>query len=169
MKEKFFTIVQSSDFYAAYVQYMNDLKLYRMAFREFLNTYEIEGTEYVPSDKIVMIVPTEYDLKNFDGMFTKKIYEHGLRCFKRNSRITKEWLEIVKTKNLKVPVKPNYLCYGLVVTGRIFSRCFMIGEIMYGSIEADSDIELLDFMSEIKASVFWKIIEDEEERHKNAE
>lgn len=44
----------------------------------------------------------------------------------------------------------------------------MVGDILYGAIKADSDIELLNFMTEIKGSVFWKVVEDEEERLKNA-
>lgn len=74
----------------------------------------------------------------------------------------------MKTKHLKVPVKPSYLRYGLMVMGKVSSRCFMVGDILYGAIKADSDIELLNFMTEIKGSVFWKVVEDEEERLKNA-
>lgn len=168
MSEKFFTINKDSDFYAAYMQFKKDLNNYWIVFNEFLEIHEIEATEYVPSDKCVMIIPTENDLKKFDGMFTKKTNGCGVRYFKKNCAITRDWLETVKTKHLKVPVKPSYLRYGLMVMGKVSSRCFMVGDILYGAIKADSDIELLNFMTEIKGSVFWKVVEDEEERLKNA-
>ena len=122
MSEKFFTINKDSDFYAAYMQFRKDLNNYWIVFNEFLEIHEIEATEYVPSDKCVMIIPTENDLKKFDGMFTKKTNGCGVRYFKKNCAITRDWLETVKTKHLKVPVKPSYLRYGLMVMGKVSSR-----------------------------------------------
>lgn len=41
----------------------------------------------------------------------------------------------------------------------------MIGDVLYGSAE-NVEVKLLDFMTEIKASEFYKAIEEEESREK---
>lgn len=49
--------------------------------------------------------------------------------------------------------------------GKYSTRCFMIGDVLYGSAE-NVEVKLLDFMTEIKASEFYKAIEEEENREK---
>lgn len=66
--EKFFTIKKDSAFYEAYVQYEKDVKANAEAFKKFSEEHGIEATLYVPSASFVMIIPTENDLKKFEGM-----------------------------------------------------------------------------------------------------
>ena len=61
--------------------------------------------------------------------------------------------------------KPDYFCYGMRFCGKYSTRCFMIGDVLYGSAE-NVEVKLLDFMTEIKASEFYKAIEEEESREK---
>lgn len=159
--EKFFTIKKDSAFYEAYVQYEKDVKANAEAFKKFSEEHGIEATLYVPSNSFVMIIPTKNDLKNFEGMFTKNKLnnENGLRRFKANCRITKDWVEVAKT--IPKPNKPDYFSYGMRFNGRFSSRCFMLDDVLYGSAESET-VELLDFMEEIKASEFYKAIEDSE-------
>lgn len=158
--EKFFTIKKDSDFYKAYVQYQKDVKENAAAFKKFSEEHGIEAKEYLPSRECVMIIPTENDLKKFNGMFTAKELGSGLRQFKKNCKITKDWVEIAKT--IPRPDKPNYFVYGMRFNGRCSTRCFMIGDVLYGSVDCKPEPKLLDFMEEIKASEFFKAIEDEE-------
>ena len=72
-------------------------------------------------------------------------------------------LEIAKT--VPKPKKPDYFCYGMRFCGKYSTRCFMIGDVLYGSAE-NVEVKLLDFMTEIKASEFYKAIEEEESREK---
>lgn len=157
--EKFFTIKKDSAFYEAYVQYEKDVKANAEAFKKFSEEHGIEATLYVPGDSFVMIIPTQNDLKNFEGMFIAKEFGDGLRKFKKNCKITKDWVEVAKT--IPKPNKPDYFSYGMRFNGRFSSRCFMIGYVLYGSAESKT-VELLDFMEEIKASEFYKAIEDSE-------
>lgn len=156
--EKFFTIKKDSAFYEAYVQYEKDVKANAEAFKKFSEEHGIEATLYVPGDSFVMIIPTQNDLKNFEGMFIAKEFGDGLRKFKKNCKITKDWVEVAKT--IPKPNKPDYFSY-MRFNGRFSSRCFMIGDVLYGSAESKT-VELLDFMEEIKASEFYKAIEDSE-------
>ena len=157
--EKFFTIKKDSVFYEAYVQYEKDVKANAEAFKKFSEEHGIEATLYVPSNSFVMIIPTKNDLKKFEGMFITKEFGDGLRKFKKNCKITKDWVEVAKT--IPKPKKPDYFSYGMRFNGRFSSRCFMIGDVLYGSAESKT-VELLDFMEEIKASEFYKAIEDSE-------
>lgn len=43
----------------------------------------------------------------------------------------------------------------------------MIGDVLYGSAE-NVEVKLLDFMTEIKASEFYKAIEEEESRERSS-
>lgn len=163
--EKFFTINKDSDFYKEYVQYQKDVKANAQAFKKFSEEHGIESTQYIPDDRAVIIIPTENDLQKFQGMFTKNklYYENGVRRFRANCQITKDWLEIAKT--VPKPKKPDYFCYGMRFCGKYSTRCFMIGDVLYGSAE-NVEVKLLDFMTEIKASEFYKAIEKEESREK---
>ena len=51
----------------------------------------------------------------------------------------------------------------MCIRDRYSTRCFMIGDVLYGSAE-NVEVKLLDFMTEIKASEFYKAIEEEESR-----
>ena len=97
--EKFFTINKDSDFYKAYVQYQKNVKANAQAFKKFSEEHGIESTQYIPDDRAVIIIPTKNDLQKFQGMFTKNklYYENGVRRFRANCQITKDWLEIAKT------------------------------------------------------------------------
>ena len=76
-------------------------------------------------------------------------------------------MNLCKENGLTSPRKPTLLWDSSCKLGSysISSRLFHIGENIYGSIDnkCNANIELTDDFIEMKASEFWKIVEDEEE------
>lgn len=161
--EKFFTIDKDSKFYKDYVQYKHDVKTHAKAFDDFCKSHGIESTRYLPSDNSVMIIPTVNDLNKFGHLLTKRKYDDGIRTFRKNCKIVKDWTAIAK--HLPEPYKPTYFEYGMRVNGYFSSRCFMLGDTLYGSIECNTcDFDLLYFMTEIKGSEFYTALETTREK-----
>ncbi len=155
--EKFFTINQGSALYNEYFKYLDDVKQNRALFNDFAKKHGIEASQFVPDKKRLCIIPTAKDEDVFRNDFTQGYLEDGLRQFKTRSGIGKDWITVMG--NIKPARKPNY--FGLIqVYGRFRERLFHIGNVLYGSLSADCEFELHKCMSEIKASEFYKILED---------
>ncbi len=62
-------------------------------------------------------------------------------------------------RDIKAPCRPGYF-YVVDLVGRYSERIFHIGDVLYGSLNAECTYHLPDCMEEIKASQFYKVIED---------
>jgi hypothetical protein len=164
--EKFFTIKPGSQLYKDYFQYLEDVKNNSKVFNEFATKHGIEASSYVPHKKYLQIVPTEKDKDKFVNEFTQDYGDCGLRQFKVRSVVGKDWVNVMS--DIRMARKPDY--FGLIrVYGRYSERLFNINEVLYGSLSAGMDFELHECMEEIKASEFYKIVEDYNESLKNKE
>lgn len=163
--EKYFVINKDSQCYSDYFKWKEDVKKIIVVWKKFKKEHSIESESFVPGKKRLLIQPTKADLVNLKGCFNRTV-SNGLRQFNARSRIAKDWIETVK--NIDIPSKPHYFEYGIRLEGRSASRIFSINDVLYGSIDAES-VVLLPFMVEIKASEFFKIIEDYEESQKQEE
>ena len=155
--DKYFTIKKGSRLYIDYFQWKEDLKIIRELFNELATKYGIEATSFVPRKTQLLIVPTAKDDDNFYKQFTQAYHDNGLRQFKCNSDIGKDWTRLVR--DTAIPYKPNFFLY-IGVSGRYHERLFSINDVLYGSLSAECRFELHECMSEIKASEFYKIIEE---------
>lgn len=82
--------------------------------------------------------------------------------FKKNTAISKMWVELVK--DIAHFDKPKLVYYMRMNCYRWKERLFHIGDKLYGSIESDGEVSVPDFAVEMKASEFYKVIEDAEEK-----
>jgi hypothetical protein len=137
-------------------QQINDL------FKSFKEEQGFESGAYYVTDDEIYIVPVETDLDKFGKMLCKPI-EDDLQKFKTNSKVGKAWVETLKLNNLNVLRKPMLIMYMSVGGGRFRSRLFNVDEQLYCSLDPADDAKLPQGFTEMKASEFFKIIEDMKE------
>lgn len=127
------------------------------AFNTVRDKFGIESkTFYLYKDRF-WINPTENDMEKFSGMMAKE--KNGL--FRKNSVISKMWVESVK--NIVHFERPQLIYYVPMVGNRWKERMFHVGEKLYCSVEVNGEMFTPDFAVEMKASEFYKVIEDAEE------
>lgn len=159
--DKYFEIEKGCKLYDDYFKWNEDTKKIRKVYNKFSSTYKIEAELFLPTKNMLFIIPTERDKDSFKTEFTKNYGENGLRQFKCNSEIGKAWKRMVA--DIPIPRKPHYLQYGFTLYGQYTERLFNVKEKLYGSICTQSNaFKLEDWMKEMKASDFFKIIESEE-------
>lgn len=158
--EKYFRIRRDSKFYKEYFQFVADTKRNAELFRAFAAERGIESHSFIPLKNGLYIVPTEKDIERFGGDFVKDTFKNGLRRFKKTSKVSKLWCELMK--NEKVAERPRFWSYVPTLCGRFRERCIRVGDDLYGSLQSqESEIQLADFMDEIKASEFYLIMEQD--------
>ena len=162
--EKYFEVKQNCDFYKQYFNYRDMSDKVNELFKQFAKDNGIETKEYYQNTERLAIVPTQGDRVKFKGMFVA----NSDTDFKKTAPICKSWVSLCKEHGLKSPRKPSLAWDTSCNLGSysISSRLFHIGEKVYGSInnKCNADIELTDDFIETKASEFWKIVEDAENK-----
>lgn len=127
-------------------------------FKVFVEEYGIEATEYYQFTDQLRICPTENDIQKF-----KEQLKADKETFKKNSAISKAWVELCEVNKLNTPRKPVWELRDLICCGvyRFRSSLFSLNDEVYGTFEADSDFNLPEeHFVELKASEFYKIVED---------
>ena len=149
-----------------YFEVHSDSKLYqdyfahKKALEEIINVYHRIKKEYgIESDEIYMqkstlkVIPTEKDLEKFANQMKKS--ESG--CFKKTSEVGRAWIESVKSiENFQ---EPKLLFYFPLLGHHWKEQVFDIEERLYVAIESDGMISVPEFVTEIPASEFYKILE----------
>lgn len=162
--EKFFIVTEASQLHKEYFEYKENRKTVHDFVNEFTNKYGIESAEYYPSNECLMIVPTKADIKKFGNMLKKEV-SNGLRPFKVNSSINKDWVNLLKERGLTIKHRPMLGLYFVEIYGKHSSRLFDINGILYCSFENSYDkLDTPEGFTEIKASEFYKIIEEYENK-----
>lgn len=161
--EKFFIITEESEVHKDYFEYRENVKIINEHFKKFTDQYNITSHQYFVNNEIIYIVPNAEDLEKFNSLLKQDI-GNGLRPFKKNSTIGKAWVKSLKDNNLKVLRKPDTMWYFKEFHGGKFStRLFDIDGVIYSSFRCESDsLDCPKGFKEIKASEFYKIIEDNE-------
>ena len=154
--DKYFEVKKGCKLYRDYFDYLEDKHKVVDAFDEVCKHFGIETDEFYLNKKSFRIVPTKTDNEKFATMMKKTNYGE----FKKNSEPCKMWLSL--TKDIEHFQKPELLFYFDLLGYRWKERLFHIGEKLYCSIESDGDISCPDFVTELKASEFYKIIEESE-------
>lgn len=161
MEEKCFIVKKENYIYKEYFDWWNNRENVKNKWEEFKKLVGIESTTFVPNINLY-IVPTENDINNFGKMFCKEIYKEGLRRFKSNSKIQKDWEKFAKNNNIFIS-KPDFILdfIGTCISGKMQSRLFHYNDIVYASINGEfyPDSEIPEGYEEIKKSEFYKIIE----------
>lgn len=160
--ERYFQVTGQSDLYNQYMEYKNNQQVIHNISKEFMTTQEIETDTYANQSNTFYIVPTEKDLEKFGKSLCKSIGE-GLRAFNANSKVSKAWVKTLEEKQITIKHKP-YVGFSFKnCLGKNRSRIFAIGSVVYCSFENEYEFyDTPEGFIEIKASEFWKIIEDYE-------
>jgi hypothetical protein len=163
--EKFFKVDNDHQLAKEYFTYKNNYNIVRDHVRNFMDTNEIKTHQYSTNNETFYIVPVEEDLEKFDNMLGKDI-GNGLRPFKRNSSIHKAWLKSLKDNNLQILIKPHTSWYfKKFAGGRFKTRLFDINGVVYTSFDYQgNELDCPEGFVEIKASEFWKLVEDYEKQ-----
>lgn len=160
MADKYFRIKEGCLLYEDYFAHKADRKKIASVFTEVREKYGIETQEFYPSKKYFRIVPTNNDNKKFSDCLKKTSYGE----FKKNSEISKMWIELIK--DIEHMEKPRLIFYFDLLGHYWKERLFDIDGVLYCSIESGGEVSTPDFAEEMKASEFYKIVEDYEERNK---
>lgn len=156
--EKYFIIKDECGFKKDRNDYLENVKKLNEVVKEFFNIYEIEANKYYLNTERLYIIPTENDIAKFDNFLTKA-EDYGLRAFKKNSKINKEFVKYLKDKNMKVLIEPLLWMY-INFTGRISTQVFMHNDVMYAKIETDNKFKYNEeYFKEIKASEYYTVKE----------
>lgn len=158
--EKFYIVTEQSRLHKDYFEYKNNAKRIKELVNEFTDKHTIETHLYYPSNSGIAIVPTKNDKELFDKMLNKSVGE-GLRFFKKNSKISKDWINLLDINNIKVINKPMVGFYIRGLLGKHRTRLFDVEGILYCSVDTDvQEINCPEGFTEIKASEFYKVIEE---------
>ncbi|WHH58453.1 hypothetical protein [Petroclostridium sp. X23] len=164
--EKFYIVTEESELHQEYFEHQKNVKVINDHVIDFMKDQGIETTKYYPANDTLYIIPTQKDAAKFAKVLAKQVND-GLRSFKKNSAICKEWVKSLKGKGLKVLSKPHIFMYFRGYE-RFSWRLFDVDNTLYCSYSCNSDsIDTPKGFTVIKASEFYKVIEDYNEKIKN--
>ena len=156
--EQFFEITKESREYDNYFKYLADKESCRIAVNKFFDENNIASDKYKVEGGKLLMENTSENRAQFGKQLTKDS-ENGMVAFKKNSQIGRAWSAL----NVKTPIKPFVPFFFQGGFGQISTRLFNVGDKVYCSIKCvDYDMKFtapIGFI-EIKASEFFKIIED---------
>lgn len=161
--EKFY-IVKDEKLINDYKEWeIDDLKI-QEAFVQLKKEFEIESNEYYANSERLVFKLKDSDYKKFK----KDLMANSTERFKIKSPQNKRWLELMKEKGIKGLRKPfikDYLHTGCI-GGKMWSNLFEIESVLYGYFETEFEKKISppEGFIEIKASQYYKIIEDYEEK-----
>lgn len=154
--DKYFEIKTDCALYKDYFAHEEDEPKIVSAFKAVCEKFGIETKEFYMKKNNFWIVPTANDREKFSGIMKKSNYGE----FKKNSEVSKMWVDLVK--DIEHFEKPKLFYYFDLLGHRWKERLFHIGERLYCSIESDGEVSTSEFVTEMKASDFYKVIEDNE-------
>ena len=154
--EKYMEIRKDCQLYKDYFEWVGNWDAIKKLFNGIKEKYGIEATGFYPFKDVFKIVPTENDNKKFVSILKKTSYGE----FKKNTEIYKEWVSGVK--EIGRIKKPELFYYFDLLGHKWRERLFHIGDKLYCSIASDGEVSVPEFALEMKASEFYKIIEESE-------
>lgn len=162
--EKHFIVTEKAELYKDYYDYKNNFEEIRKLVDKFFNENGIETTLYGFYSDNLCIVPKGNDLEKFGNVLGKEVGD-GLMPFKGNSKIHKSWVKTLEENNIEIKRKPYVPMYFLKHgSGKMWSNLFDIDDIVYCYYKVNSDFEAPEGFIEIKASEYWTVIEDYNEK-----
>ena len=166
--EKFFQIKEDCKLYQDYFAFIEMKAKMNNLFDTFTKTHQLSGQKFILNPNRLIIELNEQEQQTYaNDLITNQNYKiHNIYTFKKNAKLCKEWVKRCKDLAIQEQTKPMI---GFYFNANLYSfrqRLFHIGTNLYGSLDnkKDSDFALDDFAIELKASEFYKIIEDFEEK-----
>ncbi len=150
----------------AYELFEKNEKLLREAFRQISEELEIESNEYAAVTDRLRVRLSEDDIKRFEASLMKG----SSTDFKRNSKESKRWRELMAEKNIDRPRRPQMWNYLPTYTGEMSSNIVKIDNQLYGYYQVNNngikinEERIPEGFNEIKAWEYHKAIDEYNER-----
>lgn len=162
--EKYYSVKPGSDLYNHWFEFDKNREKLKTMLCKFCEEVGIESKNYGSNGIVLYIISTESDADKYGTQLAKKIYEGGARAFKKNSKVNKAWVKRLEENNYELIEKPQMWHY-FGANGRVKSRIF---DDEKGNVYCSLDAEYRDKdnpdVVEIKASEFFKVIEEIQEK-----
>lgn len=152
--EKYFIVKEDCSLYKDYFNHKKSEKEIYSAYKRVCEEFGIESNQFFLSKNSFSIIPTDKDKEKFNSVLKKTNYGE----FKKNSAPSKMWISLVK--DIHNFDKPRLIYYFELLGHTWRERLFDKENVLYCSVESDRDIKTPNFVTEIKASEFYKVIED---------
>lgn len=160
MKEIAFVVKQDSEFYNKYFKAKEEKQHFHDLAKIFFEKYDlINNAEYYQAEFLGLKLNAEQKNK-FAEQLKKHDDKNGMSIFKKNSPMQKEWNKDVTSKvNFEIIHAINLWYFGFIYCGN-YNLWDYNGSI-YGYLKDSykEEIELADYMTEIKMSEYYSVIE----------
>lgn len=160
MKEIAFVVKRDSEFYNKYFKAKEEKQHFHDLARAFFEKYNLlDSARYYQSEFLGLELNVEQK-QRFEGQLRKNDNEDGMSIFKKNSIMQKSWNEEVTSKvDLEAINKISLWYLGFISYGN-YSLWDYDGNI-YGYLKDNmtDNINLADYMTEIKMSEYYSVIE----------
>lgn len=160
--EKFYLVTDESSLKEKYLNYRKNRGIVRDFTIRFLEKHGIKTESYYPTELYLYIVPTKEDNEKFEKQLCRNSH-NGLRQFKKNSKINKDWIACSRQENIKVLENPHVGSYFNNIFMAYRSRLFEYKDNVYCSYSTEGGFKTPKGFEEMKASEFFKIIEEIQE------
>lgn len=164
--EKFYIVPEGTKLHADYFKWKECEKELMEIAKDIMQSHGMRTTVFAAGRGYFGIDPTPADAEKF-AKDLRKNEAHGVRMFKVKSAVLKEWDE--RTKHIEVMRKPIVCMYFSDPCGKTRYRLFSIDGVVYCSFESEFSLEPKEPFLEIKASEFYRAIEEWEEWQKGCE
>lgn len=163
--KKYF-VIKDENYIKEYEKYEKDYQSLGECFNILKAEFELETDIFYHSIKRLMLKLTSSDFKRFKT----DVLKDDDRKFKSNSAINKRWMELMKQYEITHPEKPD-LAYTYIkrsIGGGYSWNVVKIDNVLYGFFDNNrGDITLIGTLEEIKASEYYKVLEEEDEKRKD--
>lgn len=153
--EKFYKVSPDSPVYDEYFEHKEFAAAMCIVYTMFAKEHGIETTRFIPDADRLVIDPTAADKKKFKD----QIRQQPPGQFKKKSETGKAWVALCKKKGLVTKRQP-FMPFVFNVFGRSYHRLFDLDGTLYCTFESQSRFDNPPHFNEIKASEFYKIMED---------
>ena len=160
MKEIAFVVKPNSEFYNKYFKAKEEKQHFNNLARAFFEKYNLlDYTEYYQTDFLGLKLNAEQK-KRFSEQLKKYDDENGMSIFKKKSAMQKAWNEDVTSKvNFEIINSMKFWYFGFINCGSY--NLWDYNESIYGYLKDSykEEIQLADYMTEIKMSEYYSVIE----------
>ena len=157
-----FKVDRSSDFYKKYFDVKTEQQKFHDLAKAFFTEHNLASKGGYYQSESLYCKLSEEERKKFASQITKYTDENGLTRFRKNSALQKAWTENVVSKiDMKMidSIKFWWLLYLKCGSYALWDKN---GEIYgYLSEKNDKNIQMADWMIQIKMSEYYSVIEQE--------
>lgn len=153
--EKYYFVSPESEIYKEYMEYEKFVDVISKVFSDFADQNGIKAVGFYPRTNVLHIEPTIEDIDHFGDSMSKT----ELGRFKQKSELSRKWVAKCKELGL-VEVHKPFIPFLFNVVAKSSWRLFSVKDDVYCTYQCTSNFDAPEDFKEIKASEFYKIMED---------